>query len=314
MLAPSKFLAESEIEKIQGLYVPFYYNDIETHLNAGFMADKKTSTSNELGTEHITTTYLASLETDFNFGHIPVDASIKLNNDLLDALEPFPYEKCVPFNPAYMAGFLAEQADEDAAMISTRQQQMMMLANGAANYDIQTQMAQGFAKGAEKGGIQNMMGMGMIMGGMGGLGGLGNVGSTQPMYNQQYGRQPQSAPMQPQMGVVASGMPQQTNAPQQASVAAQDDSWVCSCGTTVSGNFCPQCGKKKEAKMEMPSNTWTCPTCHTENTMLFCGNCGTKRPERKQIVVCDKCHWTSENTSIRFCPQCGDHVTDADLQ
>lgn len=207
--------------------------------------------------------------------------------------------------------------EADAEMISTRQQQMMMLANGAANYDIQSQMAAGFANGAEKGGIPSMMGMGMVMGG--GMGGLGNMGTSQPMYNPQYGQQPQQSPMQPQMSQQGqqqmAGMGyQQTPAHQPTMQQPQNngmDSWKCSCGNVATGNFCPNCGTKRP-QPQQPS-TWTC-SCGNVNTGNFCFNCGAKKPVKSTRLVCDKCGWTGENNGVRFCPNCGDPVTEADMQ
>lgn len=46
-------------------------------------------------------------------------------------------------------------------------------------------------------------------------------------------------------------------------------------------------------------DSWTCPNCGKVNTKLFCGDCGTKKPEQKWICVCG-----NENTTL-FCENCG---------
>ena len=48
-----------------------------------------------------------------NFSKIPVDGSEKMDNDLMDALEPFDYSGLKEFNPAFLSGFLADRFDED---------------------------------------------------------------------------------------------------------------------------------------------------------------------------------------------------------
>ena len=60
-------------------------------------------------------------------------------------------------------------------------------------------------------------------------------------------------------------------APAPAPAAAPANSWVCSCGTTSTGNFCTNCGQPR------PAANWTC-SCGTVNTGNFCSNCGTPRP------------------------------------
>ena len=88
--------------------------------------------------------------------------------------------------------------------------------------------------------MTGFMGMGMAMnaGGMGGMNAqnLFAMGQQQP--------QPQPAP-QPQTA------PQQA-APEQP----QGDTWICSCGTTVNGKFCPECGSKKPEPKKETAGSW----------------------------------------------------------
>ena len=91
---------------------------------------------------------------------------------------------------------------------------------------------------------------------------------------------------------------------QKEAQAAQQpaNTWKCpKCGTTASGNFCPECGEKKPA----PAGTWTC-ACGAVNTGKFCTQCGAKKPEPK-AVACPKCGYKPEDPSNppKFCPECG---------
>ena len=92
------------------------------------------------------------------------------------------------------------------------------------------------------GAMAGFMGMGMTL-----QGGAAGFGATQNFYNagvQQDMAAQQAAP-QPQAPAAGSGA---------------SDSWTCTCGTTVTGKFCPECGTKKPEPA--PSNAWKC-SCGT---------------------------------------------------
>lgn len=61
---------------------------------------------------------------------------------------------------------------------------------------------------------------------------------------------------------------QMTQAPIQPATA---EPWICACGTTNTGKFCPECGSPR------PAAEWRC-TCGAVNKGKFCPECGAKRP------------------------------------
>lgn len=190
------------------------------------------------------------------------------------------------------SGFILN--DEDRETIKELQVRAFEVGNiNMANYAIQSKIAEGFQNAGKTGGTSGIIGMGMAMGG--GLGSLGNM-QAQPVA--QYGAAQQQAYTQPQQ-------------PAQAPQEPAKNGWKCSCGNVVEGNFCPQCGSKKPEPVEVDG--WTC-SCGKVNTGNFCSACGAKKPTAKKRLVCDKCGWTSEDLTTRFCPNCGDPVTEADMQ
>ncbi|MBR6914800.1 MAG: hypothetical protein IKN36_00430, partial [Clostridia bacterium] len=57
---------------------------------------------------------------------VPVDGSEKMDNDLMDALEPYQYDGLKAFDPAYLSGFLADRFDEDPDKSLPRASERMM--------------------------------------------------------------------------------------------------------------------------------------------------------------------------------------------
>ena len=116
-LIPKSFLSEQNIEKITGVYVPFWLYDIKV---SGLLEAKSTFvTSWRSGNYTYTKTDIYSMKSDgeAGFSMVPTDGSERFSNDIMNAIEPFNYEELVKYNHAYLSGFLAEKYDvnkEDA--------------------------------------------------------------------------------------------------------------------------------------------------------------------------------------------------------
>ena len=112
-LLPFHFFDENKMSAVRGLYVPFWlYN---CHLNGGMTLKGSTSRSYTSGDYRITETTHYELDRDaqMSFERIPVDASLKMPDELMDSLEPFDYSDLTEFNSGYLTGFISERFDSD---------------------------------------------------------------------------------------------------------------------------------------------------------------------------------------------------------
>lgn len=112
-LSPKSFSEEHTVEKMQGVYVPFHLHDM--NMSGSATVEVENRTSSRSGDDKVTThkVYEVAVKGYNQYENIPTDAAKDLDNNLMDALEPFKFDKLDDFNPAYMAGYLAEQADEE---------------------------------------------------------------------------------------------------------------------------------------------------------------------------------------------------------
>ena len=112
-LVPKSFISEQNIEKITGVYIPFWLYDINV---SGVLEGKSTKvTTWRSGDYTYTKTDIYSMLSDgqMSYKRIPVDGSTHFDNDIMNAIEPFDYNELIEYNHAYLSGFLAEKYDVD---------------------------------------------------------------------------------------------------------------------------------------------------------------------------------------------------------
>ena len=80
------------------------------------MYNASNSTSYKSGNYQITETshYIVERGGNIKFEKIPVDASTKMPDTHMDAIEPYDYKELKPFSTAYLPGFLANKYDIDS--------------------------------------------------------------------------------------------------------------------------------------------------------------------------------------------------------
>ena len=111
LLLPKSFESDNHIEEIKGVYVPFWMFSGVVEGRAQYEAvkeDRRRAGNEEIvRQEH----YDVYREGTMSFSKIPVDASTKMPDDLMDSIEPFNYKEMRPFGMEYMPGYLANKYD-----------------------------------------------------------------------------------------------------------------------------------------------------------------------------------------------------------
>lgn len=113
-LLPKVFKDENHIEEIKGIYVPVWLFDAEADANIRYKATRIRSWSDSRYNYTETSFYSVSREGSLGFEGVPVDGSSKIDDAMMESLEPFNFSEAVDFQTAYLAGYLADKYDVDA--------------------------------------------------------------------------------------------------------------------------------------------------------------------------------------------------------
>ncbi|MBP3872119.1 MAG: hypothetical protein J6E32_00235 [Lachnospiraceae bacterium] len=111
ILLPKTFSTNSTVEKLRGIYIPFWLFD--SHVSGDYSFLGSVSTSNREGDYIVTRTREFSIRRSLEVGYrgIPTDASRNMPDDLMDSLEPYDYSQMKAFATSYLPGYLADRSD-----------------------------------------------------------------------------------------------------------------------------------------------------------------------------------------------------------
>lgn len=117
---PSNFLSDAMLEKMEGRFVPFFMYDMNVECNfQGEGIKRRVWTSGD--TEYTETSYYDVRRNMFvDFDKIPVDASVEMDDGVMDLMEPYEYGELTDFDEKYMSGFFGERYNSDAEELSAR--------------------------------------------------------------------------------------------------------------------------------------------------------------------------------------------------
>ena len=119
-LVPAIFKSAPELEKITGMYLPFWLYDCDV---AGSMhaTAQKIRTWRTGNYEYTETQYFEIFrDGTMFFKGVPADGSSKMEDNMMDLLEPFYYDQLIDFSMPYLSGYLAEKYDQDQNAVFPR--------------------------------------------------------------------------------------------------------------------------------------------------------------------------------------------------
>ncbi|GGE31349.1 hypothetical protein GCM10011391_07540 [Pullulanibacillus camelliae] len=109
LLTPKGFMTADRIQSITGMYIPFWLFDLNSKVQVSAICTRESTY--EEGDYICTETefYEAFRDINLNYVKIPADASEKMDDELMDRLEPFSYDQLKEFKTPYLVGYLAEK-------------------------------------------------------------------------------------------------------------------------------------------------------------------------------------------------------------
>lgn len=112
-LLPKVFKDQNHIKEVKGVYVPFWLFDTDADAHLRYKATRirhwSDSRYNYTETKHYSVTRAGSI----GFANVPVDGSSKMEDALMESIEPFDLSQAVDFQTAYLSGYLADKYDVD---------------------------------------------------------------------------------------------------------------------------------------------------------------------------------------------------------
>lgn len=113
-LLPKVFKDQNHIKEVKGLYVPMWLFDTDADAHVRYKATRTRSWSDSRYHYTETSHYAVVRAGGIGFENVPVDGSTKMDDTLMESIEPFDISDAVDFQTAYLSGYLADKYDVDA--------------------------------------------------------------------------------------------------------------------------------------------------------------------------------------------------------
>ena len=113
---PFGFVSKENVQKLTGLYVPFWLFDIKSHIDIEASAEDISYSGSYCTTKY----YELTRQGDAEWKNIPLDGETRIDDKLMEAIEPFNFDKMIPYDYNYIPGFFADRYDQDAQALAKR--------------------------------------------------------------------------------------------------------------------------------------------------------------------------------------------------
>lgn len=114
ILLPKVFKDQNHIKEVKGLYVPVWLFDTDADAHVCYKASRVRSWSDS-NYDYTETSYFSVTRAGgIAFDNVPVDGSTKMDDTMMESIEPFRVEDGVDFQTAYLSGYLADKYDVNA--------------------------------------------------------------------------------------------------------------------------------------------------------------------------------------------------------
>lgn len=127
VLLPKGFFSESSMSKVTGVYVPFWVFGGTLSGALHYRAERSGGSYRE--GDYIVSEidhFHLSRDVSVSFEDLPVDASGRIDDALMDSLEPFDIAGAKPFDMRYLAGFTADRFDQEKDDMAQRARSRML--------------------------------------------------------------------------------------------------------------------------------------------------------------------------------------------
>ena len=113
-LVPKFFCSESHLDEIKGVYVPYwlYSTDVDAQFNYRATRTRAWRSGDRQYTE--TSHFRLERQGGLSFENVPVDGSTKVDDTMMESIEPYDLNELKPFQTAYLSGYYADKYDVDA--------------------------------------------------------------------------------------------------------------------------------------------------------------------------------------------------------